>query len=414
MEPYQTIDELLGKRDVKRAEVLIARQLRAELSLQERAQLLIGRARARLMSARVDDALEDLHQARTILPDEFQTPQTLELLGDAHFARFELASVGFADRNDTQQALHTYDHILMHNPDYSNRGWICYQRGRVLLTESRIDDATACFQQALLTQSTVPALTAYCYERLGFVASYERREFERAVSFLNKAIATYPPGEDRRWLVNIHTLRSRVLREMRAYDAAVEAANMAINVAASAEGKAGLADALLTTAEMLVLVEGRERDVIAHLQHYIQISRKPLGIDVTWSRIHEMLGDAYFASNQLSTAVAAYQAALQFNPYTPWELSLHYRIARTFYQMGDYEKSIQSIRKMFQVSEADSQSIDDYRVYNILGNAYFALHNYRDAAAAYQSALQIAPANSDSLEKIRQYHQFAIDLSRPV
>jgi tetratricopeptide (TPR) repeat protein len=414
VEPYQTIDELLNKRDVKRAEVLIARQLRTELSIQERTQLLIGRARARLMSARVDDALEDLHQARTFLPDEFQTPITLELLGDSHFARFELASVGFADRNDTAQALDAYDHILKNHPEYGNRGWVYYQRGRVLLTESRIDEAVACFQQALLAQSTVPALTAYCYERLGFVASYEQREFERALGFLNKAIATYPAGEDRRWMVNIHTLRSRVLREMHAYDAAVEAANLAINVAASSEGKAGLADALLTTAEMLVLVEGRERDVITHLQHYIQISKKPLGIDVTWARVHEMLGDAYFTSNQLPTAIAAYQAALQFNPYTPWELSLHYRIARAFYQMGEYEKSIQNIQKMFQVAEADSQTIDDYRVYNILGNAYFALHNFQDAAAAYQTALQLAPANSDSLEKIRQYHQFAIDLSHPV
>lgn len=414
VETYQTIDELLGKRDVKRAEVLIARQLRAELSLQERAQMLIARARARLMSARVDDALEDLHQARTVLLDEFQTPQNLELLGDAHFARFELASVGFADRNDTQQALEAYDNILVNVPDYPNRGWIFYQRGRVLLTESRIDEAVVCFQQALIAQSTVPALMAYSFERLGFVASYEKREFEQAIAFLNNAIAHYPLNEDKRWLVNIHTLRSRVLREMHAYDAAVDAANTAINVAASAEGKAGLADALLTTAEMLVLLEGHEREVIAHLQHYMQITKKPPGIDVTWSRIHEMLGDAYFATNQLPTAAAAYQAALQFNPYTPWELSLHYRIARTFYQMGEYEKTVQSIRKMFQAADADSQSIDDYRVYNILGNAHFALHNYRDAAAAYQTALQKAPSNSESLEKIRQYHQFALDLSRPV
>ncbi|MEP7293335.1 MAG: tetratricopeptide repeat protein [Chloroflexota bacterium] len=414
MEQYQSVDELLNRRDVKRAEILIARFLRADPSVQERAHLLVARARARLLSARIDDALEDLHTARTLLPDDFQTPQTLELLGDAHFARFELASVGFADRSDTVHALDAYDRILADYPLYNNRGWVFYQRGRVLLTENRSDDSLECFQQALLAQSTVPALTAYCYERMGFVASYERREFDRALSFLNKAVATYPTNEDRRWLVHIHTLRSRVLREMHDYDAAVEAANTAISVAASAEGKAGLADALLTTAEMLALVEGRERDVIAHLQHYIQITKKPLGIDVTWSRIHEMLGDAYFASSQLPTAVAAYQAALQFNPYTPWELSLHYRIARTLYQMGDYEKTIQAVGKMFQAAAADGQSVGDYRVYNILGNAHFALQNYPEAAIAYQTALQMAPASSDSLDKIRQYHQFALDLSRPI
>ncbi len=414
MEQFYSIDELLNKRDVKRAEILIARSLRADLSVQERARLLIARARARLFNARVDDALEDLHAARTLLPEDFQTPQTLELLGDTHFARFELASVGFADRNDTIQALRAYDTILQDYPSYNNRGWVFYQRGRVLLTENRIDEALDEFQNALLSQSTVQALTAYCYERLGFVASYERREFARALDFLNKAIATYPAGEDRRWLVSIHTLKSRVLREMQQYDAAVEAANTAINLAAGTEGKAGLADALLTTAEMLALLPGRERDVINHLQHYIQISKKPLGIDVTWSRIHEMLGDAYLSSSQMQTAVAAYQAALQFNPYTPWEISLHYRIARAFYQLGEYEKTIQAVAKLFQASEADGQRVNDYHVYQLLGSAHFALHHYQEAANAYQTALQMTPSSSENLDNIRQYYQFALDLSRPV
>ncbi len=414
MEVYRNVDELLNRRDVKRAEVLIARSLRADLSVQERGRLLIARARVRLLSARVDEALEDLAHARTLLPDDFESPLTLELLGDSHFARFELASVGFADRSDTAQALATYERILAEYPDYDNRGWIYYQRGRVLLTENRIDDSVECFEQALLTPSTVPALTAYSYERLGFVSFYERRNFERALSFLNKAVATYPTSEDRLWLAHVHTLRSRVYREMRNFDAAIDAANTAINVASSTEGKAGLTDALLAAAETLALVEGHEKDVIVRLHQFIQISKKPLGIDVTWSRIHEMLGDAYYKSSQLQNAIAAYQAALQFNPYTPWELSLQYRIARALYQLGDYERAAQAIQKMLQAADADGQAVGDYRVYGILGNSYFAIGSYADAIDAYQTALQIAPSNAESLDKIRQYHQFALDLSRPV
>ncbi len=413
MELYRSVDDLLNKRDVKRAEVLIARYLRTDLSTLERAQLLIARARVRLLSARVDDALEDLNGARALMPDEFETPPTLELLADCHFARFELASVGFADRADTAQALDGYERILTQFPEYANRGWIYYQRGRVLLTDNRIDDAAACFQGALLAPSTVPALTAYAYERLGFVAFYERRNSERALSFLDKAVATYPMGEDRSWLVHVHTLRSRVLREMRQYTAAVEAANTAI-AAATAEGKAGLPDALLIAAETLARIEGREKEVIAHLQQYLQITKKPLGIDVTWSRVHEMLGDAYYQINQPQNAVAAYQAALQFNPYTPWELSLHYRIARTLYQLGDYERAIQAIQRLLKAADADGEAVGDYRVYNVLGNAYFALGSYPNAISAYETALQIAPANADGLEKIRQYYQFAQDLSRTV
>ena len=414
VEQYPTVDELLSKRDIKRAEVLIARYLRTELSAQERATLLIARARARLLGARVDDALEDLDHARALIPDDFESPLTFELLGDCHLARFELASVGFADRTDTSQALQSYQTILVEFSQYANRGWIHYQRGRVLLTENRIDDAVECFQEALLAPSTVAALTAYCYERLGFVAFYERREPDHALSFLDKAVATYPTSEDRRWLVHVHTLRSRVLREMHHYDAAVEAANDAIKLAVSAEGKPGLPDALLIAAETLSLIAGHEREVIAHLQQYIQISKKPLGIDVTWSRVHEMLGDAYYQGSQLQHAVVAYQMALQVNPYTPWELSLHYRIARTLYQLGDYNKSVQAIQIMLQAAQADGQGVGDYRVYNILGNSYFALGSYAEAVAAYETALQIAPSNADSLDKIRQYYQFAQELSRPV
>jgi tetratricopeptide (TPR) repeat protein len=413
VEQYRNVDELLNKRDVKRAEVAIARYMREELSAQERAHLLIARARARLLGARIDDAQDDLNHAQTLLGDNFVTPLTLELLGDSHLARFELASVGFADRADTAQAAATYDQLLAEFPHYNNRGWIHYQRGRVWLTENRIPEAVSQFQQALLAPSTVPALTAYCYERLGFVAFYERREFDQALSFLDKAVATYPTHEDRQWLVHVHTLRSRVFRELRAYDSAVDAANAAISVAASTEGKAGLPDALLAAAETKAMLDGREREVIAHLQQYIAVTKRPLGIDVTWSRIHEMLGDAYFKAGQHQTAVAAYEAALQFNPYSPWELSLYYRAARTLYGLGDYERAVQAIQRMLQAAEADGEAVSDYQVYNILGNSYFALKRYDDAVSAYESALRIAPANAESLEKIRQYHQFAQDLSKP-
>ena len=413
LDQFQAIDNLLLKKDIKKAEVMIARQLRSDLSLQGRARMLILRARARLFGARADDALDDLNKARSLIPEQFETPANLELLGDTHFARFELASVGFADRHDTAAALDAYEMILKSYPTYDNLGWIYYQKGRLLLTENRIDEAVACFQQALLTPSTAPALTAYCYERLGFVAFYEQRDSKQALAFLNKAVATYPIRENRVWLVQVHTLRSRVLREMHDYEAALEAATTAINVASAAgiEGKPGRADALLTSAETLSHFEGRERDVIAHVQQFTQISKRPLGIDVTWSRAHEMLGDAYFRIEQYQSAVSAYRAALQFNPYHPWEMSLHYRIARSCYQSSDYEKAVQAIERLLQAAKADDQAVQDYRVFNILGNAYFALGNYREAHAAYTKTLELAPPSADNLDKIKQYYAFAKDLS---
>ena len=413
LDQFQAIDNLLLKKDIKKAEVMIARQLRSDLSLQGRARMFLLRARARLFSARVDDALDDLNKARSLIPEQFETPPNLELLGDTHFARFELASVGFADRHNTEAALAAYETILSSYPHYDNMGWVYYQKGRLLLTENRIDEAVACFHQALLMPSTVPALTAYCYERLGFVAFYEHRDSKQALAFLNKAVATYPVRENRVWLVQVHTLRSRVLREVHDYEAALEAATTAINVASAAgvEGKPGLADALLTAAETLSHLEGRERDVIAHVQQFTQISKRPLGIDVTWSRAHEMLGDASFLTGQYLAAASAYRAALQFNPYHPWEMSLHYRIARSYYQLGDYDKSIQAIEQLLQSAKADDQAVQDYRVFNILGNAHYALGQYRQARAAYEKTLELAPPSAEGLDKIKQYYTFAKDLS---
>jgi tetratricopeptide (TPR) repeat protein len=410
----QAIDRYLSKRDVRKAEVMIARWLRSELSAADRAKALISRARVRLFSGRIDDALDDLSKARDLMPEEVETPAALELRGDCHFARFELASVGFADRQDTAQALEAYETILARAPQYDNIGWVHYQRGRVLLTENRIDEAVACFHEALLSPSTVPALTAYCYERLGFAAFYEMRDPRRAVGFLHKAIATYPATEERRWLAQAHTLLSRVLREVGEHQASREAAEAAVAIASFAEGKAGLADALLSAGETLSYVDGGERDVISYLQQFIQITRKPLGIDVTYSRVYEMLGDAYFKLGQHQSAVASYQNALQFNPYHPWEQSIYYRIARSYYQLGEYDRAIQSIEHLIQLAEADGQTIHDYRVFNVLGNARYALRQYDHARRAYASALELAPQNAEHLDHIRQYFLYAQQLSGAV
>jgi tetratricopeptide (TPR) repeat protein len=413
---YRAVDDLLARREIKKAEVLIARYLRLTSAPEQRARVLILRARARLLGGRVDDALVDLQKAQALHSDAFESPETLELLGDTHFARFELASVGFAERSDTAQAVAAYDRIVEQYPHYENIGWVLYQKGRIMLSENRVEDAVTCFQRTLLNPSRVSALTAYCFERLGFVSFYEEREPRRALSFLNKAVDTYPASEPRIWLAQVHTLRSRVLREMHDYPQALEAAEAAIAVAtaAGAEGRPGLADAALTAAEVVAELDGRERDVIVYLQHFLQNNKKPLGIDVTWSRVHEMLGDAQWKIGQHASALAAYQAALEFNPYHPWELSLYYRIARCHYQLRDYEKAVETVKRLLESALSDGQTIHDYRIYNVLGNAQFALGRYDQALETYRYALDIAPANAENLDKLKQYYRFAQELSQAV
>jgi tetratricopeptide (TPR) repeat protein len=403
------LDELLQRRDLKRAEVMLARRLRGRLVESERAAALIARARVRLYAGRADDALRDLTEGCALVPDIDTDPSLCELRGDAHFARYELASVGFADRTDTLAAHEAYQRILTIFPDYENSGWIWYQCGRLALTDDQIERAVAHFQRALLAPSTTPALTAYCYERMGFISFYEQRDVKTALSFLNRAVDTYPALEDRRWLAQVHTLRSRILRELRQHAASLEAAQTAIAIGGR-ENKAGMADALLTAAETLAEMDGADREVIAYLVQFRQISRRPLGIDVTWSRVHEMLGDAYFRLGQHADAVTAYRAALQFNPYHPWEQSLLYRIARGCYAIGDYGDAVEALRRLFRAADADGEAVTDYRIYALLANAHYARREFASAVEAYARARALAPPHPDTLATLDKFYRLALDL----
>ncbi|MBE0691247.1 MAG: hypothetical protein IH587_14100, partial [Anaerolineae bacterium] len=59
----------------------------------------------------------------------------------------------------------------------------------------------------------------------------------------------------------------------------------------------------------------------------------------------------------------------------------------------------------------DHQTISDYRIFDILGSAHFALKHYVAAHEAYEMALNLAPSNASDLDKIKRYHQFAQELS---
>jgi len=408
----KAIDRLIHQHEIKKAEVLTAKHLRLSQSPEDRSQFLMRRARIRLLSDRPDDALSDLETILKLDNHSINRNMLLEMQGDCYLTRFETSSVGFADRSDTVKAQNTYETIINNSPDYANIGWVHYQLGRIALTNNDVDRAETQIHRALLMPSHVPPLVAYCFERLGFIAFYEHRDLFRALGFLDKAAFTYPPHEPRAWLVQVHMLRSRVLRDMHQLNRAIGAAEKAVQIASNAgiEARMDLAEALMTVAELLSSVTGREQEIVSHIQQFLQISKKPLGVDVTWSRAHEMLGDACFALQQYAEAIDAFNTTLQYNPYHPWSISLYYRIARSYYQMRDYARAIETIHQMQSAASSEGETIDDYRVYDVLGNAQFALGNYAAAADAYQIALDLAPANAENVAKIRTYYQYTQNL----
>ncbi len=407
------IDQWIASGDGKRVEIQIARLLRSNLPPAERAQLLVRRARARLLMQRPDEVLEDLQTARALVPELWDQSEVQELLGDAHFSRFELAPLGFTDRADTDHARACYESITHNDPGYANLGWVMYQWGRVLLSENKVDEATVKFQEALVRPSAIPSLTALCYERLGFIYLVDKRDSAAALSFFARAANTYPTGEPAGWLVRLHLLRSRAFREQNQYMDALQAAQIALATVNSNEPdyRVTLIDAHLSLGEILASIPGREKEAADHLLQFIQHSRKPQGVDVTWSRVHETLGDLWFRLERYENAIEAYQTALGFNPYHPWEIVLYYQIARAYYRLRMYEKSIATVQQMMQLAEAEHQPITDYRVYGVLANAHFALEQYPEACAAYQQAIDLAPSHAENLDKLKAYCRIAQELA---
>lgn len=394
MGQQQNIQTYIDNKETKRAEIAIAKALRQAPHDQARQPLLLQRAQVRMLTARPDDALTDLNLAGIDPKARGKSPEHLELLADAHLSRFELSTVGFAERRDVHTARDLYRHLLDAEPDYPNRGWLLYQLGRIALILDQAPAAERHFHSALFSPSPVAALTAYCYERLGFIAYYESRQPKTARVLLDKAIQTYPADAATEWLVQVHLLRSRVLKATDPAEAR-DAAQAALEIATPQ--KTALPEALFTMAEILTNSSDHAAEIIDHLQHFFQISKMPLGVDVTWSRAYEMLGDAYYAIARYENAIAAYQNALQFNPYHPWAESLYYRMAQAHYQSHDYRQAIQTLDDYLA-----NETVDYHPVYMLLGNAHFALSQYAQAANAYQKAL-IHAANTQDTHYIQHY-----------
>jgi tetratricopeptide (TPR) repeat protein len=326
---WQEIRDYIREHDSKRAEISIGRLLRTDLSPLERARIHIYRAQSRLLTLRPDEALDDIHYAEALFTDILKEPFTQEAYGDAYLQRFETASAGFADKTDVQRALSIYEILIQKFPDYDNLGWIYYQLGRAALVNNTPDEARDAFYKGLFNPSNVKSLTAYCYERLAFIALYEDRRAHYALTMIDKAIDTYPSKETNVWLVQAHLIRTKILREIN-IERTLASARFTTNLAASDNsfGKGFMADILFSIAEIYSKCQGYERDTVTTLQQFCQTSRRPVGVDVTWSRAHEMLGDAHYALSAFDSALHAYELCLHYNPDHPWGDAIRERITQ--------------------------------------------------------------------------------------
>jgi tetratricopeptide (TPR) repeat protein len=408
------IDEALARKEIKRAEVVLARLLRGkDFKSEERAALLVRRARARLEGARPDDALEDLQTALALDETLDEDVRARVLRGDIYFARFELAPFGFADRTDTDTARACYENVLATVSEHPLISWVHYQLGRILLSENKVESAAVHFQKAIAVPPYPPNIHAFCYERLGFIELFEHRQAESALRYFNLAIENYPSSDDPGWLIQLYLRISRAYLELGRHQEALDIGRRALRgIQDGSTYRAALPEAHFALGEVLSTMPGSEAEAIEHYLRFLQSSKRPLGIDVTWSQVHETIGNLSFRLERYQQAIVSYEKALEFNPYHPWEVNLRYQIARCHYRMRDYERTVEAIEKMKKTADSDNAPITDWRVYNLLGNANFALEKYRSAAEAYRRAIELATPSAAGLEKTHIYLRFSEELMR--
>lgn len=410
MSQIEQIATLVDKGDYRKAEIMISKLFRSGESKKDLGTALRLRAKIRLKTDRIDEVIEDLKELRTSFPDAFDY-STKEMLASAYLERFEQAQVGFSDRNDLIQATALFEEITVSNQQYADLGWVYYQLGRIALIDNDINKSKELLIRALLSASNKVTLTAYCYERLGFLEYYETRDMWQALVFLDKAIHTYPTDASLIWLVQVYLLRSRVLREFDSTEA-LESAKSAINLAQeSSEYREVVAETAFAVSEILASMQGQEQILIEQLQLFFSNSKRPVGIDVSWSRAYEMMGDAYTQLGQHDRAISAYEASLQHNPYHPWEESIYYRIAQNHYHQGNYERTVEIIERIENTKSTDSTF--GFNLNNLLGNAYFALKNYPDAQKAYMLAMSNASSVVDTHQTMT-YLQLAKERNQPL
>jgi tetratricopeptide (TPR) repeat protein len=406
----QQIASLVAKGDYRKAEVLSSKLFRTGESENDLGAALRLRAKIRLETDRFDEAIEDLRELQNSFSVEFDD-SARELFSEAYLARFESAQVGFADRNDLVRAAALLQVIIKANPHYANLGWVYYQLGRIALINNDVSHAKDLLIQALIAPSSNVTLTSYCYERLGFLEYYETRNMWQSLAFLDKAIHTYPNDASPTWLVQVYLLRSRVLREFDT-EKAIKSAQTALDIALqSSAHKELIADTAFAASEILVPIQGQEQTLIDQLQLYFSNSKRPVGVDVSWSRAYEMMGDAYTQLEQYERAIAAYESSLSHNPYHPWEESIYYRMAQNLYHQNNYERAIDVLQKVDLTKPVDKSF--QFNLNNLLGNAFFALKKYAAAQESYQAALECAPNNIDT-QQTRMYLELANERNQPL
>jgi len=398
MEILTEIHELIANKDFRRAEIVIKKALKRDLNIVDRTSLLIYFYKNRLQQIRYDDVISHINETYSDLNQLEHIPAKQQIvlkeaLADAYLMRFENALVGFASKIDIESAKQLYEQIIHSETTYDNIGWIYYQYGRVLLALDDNTQAEKSFKFALFNRSPLVHLTALCYERLAFIAYYDQHQPEQAITFMQKAIQTYPLNDSSIWRIQAYITMANMLKNI-STNKAIEVLDDAIHIArkdgiiTTVDGASIMAEIHFAQVEINSHIENYQQ-VIEIAQVFFQMSKSPLGVDVTWARVYEMLGDAYMQQNAIEEAIVAYENTLQFNPYHPLHEAIKYRIAELLVHEHRYEETVSRLKQLIHDIESEGSVIDNPSIYLMLSLAYQQLGKQAESIKYKQMADKI-------------------------
>lgn len=401
----ESIRTAIDKGDHRRAQQLINKLPPNTL---DHPEVILLRARYAYLT---HDYTECIH---LLTPIADTSPLALDLIASAYFARYQTAPIGHARRSDADHALKYYHLLINTYPKFDDIAWAHYHMGMVLNTLDQKESACACFRNSLNLPAKNNLIKSYAYERLADYEFYVQRDFKQAFHLLDLALAVHSQPQDTRWTIDAYLFRARIQQVLKQPDETFQSIETAIQHARAyfRDDTTELAEILFVSAELLAQVEVYEEQSARYMEEYLRLRPKPDGIDVSWSRGNEIIANVRFAEGHYEEALNAYRATLEYNPYHPWHLNIYYQIALCYYQQAKYQKSIDTIQQLLNIAHRDNIIMSDYRVYDVLGSAQFALGNFREASESYREALNLTPPQPNVIDKIKLYWHYSLQLAQ--
>lgn len=406
----QSLETALDKGDQKRAQQLINKIPHGEPHEDiENDHISLLRARYAHLS---DDYTGCIRLLKSIIDN---SADAILLTASAYFSRYQHAPIGHARRSDAENALKYYHMLITKYPKFSDIAWVYYQMGLVLNTLNQQESAYACFRKSLNMPAKNSRVKSCAYERLAHYEFYVRHDFKQAFHLLDLALAVYIPEEDKSWLIEAYLFKARIQHILKHQPSEIyQSIETAVQQAWHyfRNDTTELTEVLFVSAELLAQTEGYEKQSAKYMEEYLRLRPKPDGIDVTWSRGHEIIANVRFSEGLYEDALNAYQATLEYNPYHPWHLNIYYQIALCYYQIAHYQQVIDTIQHLLDIAHRDNIIMSDYRVYDVLGSAQFALGDFKQASETYKKALTLTPPQPNVIDKIKLYWHYSLQLAQ--